>query len=105
MMGSLDSCRLGPIRNNETDVFIDSRNAHHENDKKIQKYQWVTGGIKMGQKYKMKTEPMLEKLTAAGYLEWRDDKHFLTEKGKKAGGQFKTGRFGAYFLWPQELAL
>ena len=38
-----------------------------------------------------------------GYLEWRDDKHFLTKKGKKAGGQFKTGRFGAYFLWPEDL--
>ena len=105
MMGSLDSCRLGPIRNNETDVFIDSRNAHHKKIKKSQNTSGLLAASKWGQKHKMKTEPMFEKLAAAGDLEWRDDKHFLTEKGKKAGGQFKTGRFGVYFLWPQELAL
>ena len=68
-----------------------------------------SGGLlttsKMAAKHGMKTEPFLEKLVAAGYLEWREDKHFLTSEGKKAGGQFKTGRFGAYFLWPEDLAI
>nr|WP_311463748.1 phospholipase D family protein [uncultured Ottowia sp.] len=79
--------------------------AHHEDDEKSENASGLLTTSKLAQKHKMKTEPMLEKLTAAGYLEWRDDKHFLTEQGKKAGGQFKTGRFGAYFLWPEDLVL
>ena len=79
--------------------------AHHEDDEKSENASGLLTTSKLAQKHKMKTEPMLEKLTAAGYLEWRDDKHSLTEKGKKVGGQFKTGRFGAYFLWPEDLVL
>lgn len=79
--------------------------AHHEDDEKSENASGLLTTSKLAQKHKMKTEPMLEKLTAAGYLEWRDDKHSLTEQGKKVGGQFKTGRFGAYFLWPEDLVL
>lgn len=49
----------------------------------------------------LKTDELLEKLVAMGYLELREAKHYLTAKGKEAGGEFRTGqKFGSYFLWP-----
>ena len=51
------------------------------------------------------TQEFLDILTAAGYLEVREDKHYLTDKGKEVGGEFRTGRYGPYFLWPTSLSL
>lgn len=56
---------------------------------------------KLAQKLGMKTNEFVEKLVASGYLETRDDKHYLTAKGKEAGGEFRMSpKFGIYFLWP-----
>ena len=58
---------------------------------------------KLAQKHGMKTGPFIDKLIAAGYLIQKDGETVLSEQGKKVGGQFKTGRFGDYFLWPEDL--
>jgi len=56
---------------------------------------------KLAQKLGMKTNEFVDKLVASGYLETHDDKHFLTAKGKEAGGEFRMSpKFGTYFLWP-----
>lgn len=56
---------------------------------------------KLAQKLGMKTSEFVEKLIAFGYLEARNDKHYLTAKGKEAGGEFRMSpKFGTYFLWP-----
>lgn len=56
---------------------------------------------KLAQKLGMKTNDFVEKLVVSGYLEARDDKHYLTAKGKEAGGEFRMSpKFGTYFLWP-----
>ncbi len=56
---------------------------------------------KLAQKLGMKTSEFVEKLVTSGYLEVRGDKHFLTAKGKEAGGEFRMSpKFGTYFLWP-----
>jgi len=56
---------------------------------------------KLAQKLGMKTNDFIEKLVVSGYLEARDDKHYLTPKGKEAGGEFRMSpKFGTYFLWP-----
>lgn len=56
---------------------------------------------KLAQKLGMKTNEFIEKLIASGYLEARDEKHYLTAKGKAAGGEFRVSpKFGIYFLWP-----
>lgn len=56
---------------------------------------------RLAQKFGMKTNEFIEKLIASGYLEPRDDKHYLTAKGKAAGGEFRVSpKFGIYFLWP-----
>ena len=61
---------------------------------------------KVAQKLGMKTAEFLEKLTATGFLELRDGKHYLTQRGKESGGDFRSGsRFGPYFLWPEDFKL
>lgn len=57
---------------------------------------------KLSQKLGCKTAELLDRLGAAGYLEVREEKHFLTAKGKEAGGEFRTSKFGPYFLWPED---
>jgi len=61
---------------------------------------------KLAQKLGMKTNEFIEKLVASGHLEARDDKHYLTAKGKEAGGEFRMSpKFGIYFLWPMNFKL
>jgi len=61
---------------------------------------------KLAQKLGMKTNDFIEKLVVFGYLEARDDKHYLTVKGKEAGGEFRISqKFGTYFLWPVSFKL
>lgn len=59
---------------------------------------------KLARKLGLKTAELMDQLIAGDYLELKADKHHLTEKGKEAGGDFRmSGRFGAYFLWPENL--
>jgi len=52
------------------------------------------------------TNALIEQLVGAGYLEAKDGKHYLTAKGKQAGGEFRMSpKFGPYFLWPEALKL
>ncbi|NOQ35046.1 MAG: DNA repair protein [Methylococcaceae bacterium] len=60
---------------------------------------------KLAKKLGKKTDELLEVLVNHNYLEFSDDKHRLTSKGKQAGGEYKTGRFGEYFLWADDLTL
>ena len=86
---------------------IDKNTAHAgaAQDDKTEHGGGLLTTSKLAQKYKMKTDELLEKLAANGYLEQRGDKSFLTEKGKQVGGQFRTGKFGIYFLWPEDLVI
>ncbi len=53
-----------------------------------------------------KTQELIEKLLAKGFLEGEPAKHTLTETGKAAGGEYRySKRFGPYFLWPKDLSL
>jgi len=59
---------------------------------------------KLAQKLGMKTHELIEKLVASGHLEPKEEKHYLTAKGKEVGGEFRMSpRFGPYFLWPESL--
>ena len=58
---------------------------------------------KLAQKIGLKTNELLDRLITEQYLEVRDSKNYLTEKGKSAGGEFRMSpKFGPYFLWPTE---
>ncbi len=61
---------------------------------------------KLAVKLGLKTAEAFEKLMAKGYLTLTENgKHFLTETGKTAGGEFRTGQYGAYFLWHENTEL
>jgi hypothetical protein len=58
---------------------------------------------KLAQKLGLKAADLLSRATENGYLMLSGDKHVLTPKGEKAGVEFVAkGRFGPYFLWPQD---
>lgn len=61
---------------------------------------------KLAQKLGTKTADLLSRATEHGYLVLNGDKHVLTPKGETAGVEFVAkGRFGPYFLWPQDFQL
>ncbi|MBS0542924.1 MAG: DNA repair protein, partial [Proteobacteria bacterium] len=54
----------------------------------------------------MKTAELTGRLIALGLLELRDERTYLTDKGKEAGGEFRMSpKFGPYFLWPENLSV
>lgn len=61
---------------------------------------------KLGQRYKLKTPELIQKLIEAGYLEQNGEKQQLTQKGKDAGGESRVSpKFGPYFLWPADFKI
>jgi len=59
---------------------------------------------RLAQKLGLKTAELLQRLEAAGFLEEREEKPYLTQKGKDHGGEFRMSpRFGPYFIWPASL--
>lgn len=60
---------------------------------------------KLAGKLNIKTSELLEKLLSSGYVEEENEKQTLTDKGVTAGGEAKKGRFGAYFIWPEDFTV
>lgn len=58
---------------------------------------------KLASQLKLKTPELISKLMSMGYIEEVDQKQVLTAKGISAGGEAKVGRFGAYFIWPENI--
>ena len=59
---------------------------------------------KLAQKLGIKTADLLDRLVTSGHLELREGKHYLTQKGKDAGGEFRMSpKFGPFFLWPEDV--
>lgn len=63
-----------------------------------QNYQKLTTS-NLARKLNLTTRELNDKLVAQGFLEVKGDNLFLTDKGKQAGGEFKKGQHGIYFLW------
>lgn len=58
---------------------------------------------KIAENCKVKTTQLYEYFLSKGYLEVKDGKHYLTEKGKEKGAEFRMGKAGPYFLWPKTM--
>ena len=90
------------------EVRISLERVSNETEKK-QEAEESSGKLtssKLAQKLGMKTNEFVEKLVVSGHLEERDGKHYLTDKGKEVGGDFRMSpRFGPYFLWPESFKL
>jgi phosphatidylserine/phosphatidylglycerophosphate/cardiolipin synthase-like enzyme len=68
------------------------------NFEKMQEYAKLTTA-KLAVHYDKSTNEMFGMLVKSGYLDMIKGEYELTEKGKKVGGEKKTGRYGPYFLW------
>lgn len=61
---------------------------------------------KLAKKLSKTTDELLDLLTEKGFLVLENGKHKLTQAGEDIGASFVAkGRFGAYFLWPENLEL
>jgi phosphatidylserine/phosphatidylglycerophosphate/cardiolipin synthase-like enzyme len=61
---------------------------------------------RLARKLGLKTADVLNRAASAGYIEAQGDQYALKPKGEEAGVEFiPKSRFGAYFLWPEDLVL
>lgn len=60
---------------------------------------------KLAAKLKFKTPELIEQLIVGGYVRMSGEKQELTKKGIDVGGEAKIGRYGAYFIWPENFIL
>ncbi|AHJ12428.1 phospholipase D family protein [Sulfurospirillum multivorans] len=60
---------------------------------------------KLATKLKIKTDELLSKLLKDGYLEIKNEKEHLTQKGKDVGGEWRASKYGGYFLWDKEMKI
>ena len=51
------------------------------------------------------TPQLLEKLCSFGFVKESNGEYSLTSKGEATGAEAKKGRFGAYFVWPDNLSI
>jgi phosphatidylserine/phosphatidylglycerophosphate/cardiolipin synthase-like enzyme len=58
---------------------------------------------RLATKLGMKTSELTTRLVSSGFLELRGGKPYLSEKGKRAGAEWRPSKFGGYFLWPDSL--
>lgn len=90
---------LERVTQNEEPKNEDAKNEEGEATSKLT-------SSKLGVRHKLKTAELMDKLLELGYLEMQDGKHYLSVKGKDAGGEFRMSpRFGPYFLWPEDLKI
>ena len=60
---------------------------------------------KLAKLHGMKTSELLGKLSEFGYLQEEEGKQKLTSKSQNLGAEFKFGKHGPYFLWPENIAI
>lgn len=78
-------------------------NTENNAEESIEQSGKVTSS-KIAAKHKLKTHELIDKLVELGLLTLKDSKPYLTDLGKKKGGEFKfSPKFGAYFVWPEDL--
>ncbi|TCB45431.1 DNA repair protein [Acinetobacter terrestris] len=90
---------LDEIKTDKTEV-----ESEPEVDAEPLKFNKLTTA-KLALKVGLKTPELFEKLIAKGYLKLDNEKHFLTDTGKAIGGEFRTGQYGNYFLWHENIEL
>ncbi|WP_374624271.1 phospholipase D family protein [Pandoraea sp.] len=61
---------------------------------------------KLGRRLGLRTNELLERAVAAGYLGLQHGEHVLSPQGASAGIEFiAKSRHGAYYLWPENISL
>lgn len=57
---------------------------------------------KLAIKLEIKTSELMSQLISGGYLKEVDGKHLLDTKGETCGGEARNGKYGRYFIWPED---
>ena len=81
----------GELQAEQTDVSADQ--------------QEMLSTSKLAKKLGTKSSALKNQLTELGFVLIDGDEMSLTEKGKTAGGQTKSGRYGVYVVWPSSLSI
>ena len=67
--------------------------------------QEMLSTTKLAKKLGTKSSVLKSQLTELGFVLIDGDEMNLTEKGKTAGGQTRSGRYGEYVVWPSSLSI
>ena len=67
--------------------------------------QEMLSTTKLAKKLGTKSSVLKSQLTELGFVLIDGDEMNLTEKGKNAGGQTRSGRYGEYVVWPSSLSI
>ena len=60
---------------------------------------------KLAKKLGKKTDELIKELISLAYVEIKNEKEILTQKGIESGGEQKKGRYGDYFLWEEDFSI
>lgn len=84
----------------EVRISLEKITNESENKVEVKNSTGKLTSSKLAQKLGIKTTELNDKLIELGYLEPKDGKYYLTNKGKEAGGEFHMSpKYGYYFLW------
>ena len=87
------------------EVKIEENLPETESEEETQSFTKLTTS-KLAAKHKFKTADLLETFVQKGYLSVHENgKHYLTEQGKKIGGEFRSSQYGGYFLWSEDMMI
>lgn len=92
--------KVTPVQSSETKVQSSATDETDTGTSQDKGQFSKLSSSRIAKQLNMKTADFMEKVVALGYLELKGDKHWITQKAKDTGVEFKTGRHGAYFLWP-----
>jgi phosphatidylserine/phosphatidylglycerophosphate/cardiolipin synthase-like enzyme len=81
---------------------VTSKPNNNKNNLEEKKYSQLTTS-KLAKKMGKTTNELTQELIKKGYLEIKNKKEELTNKGKDAGAKSSKGQFGTYFLWDENL--
>lgn len=59
----------------------------------------------LAKKHGLQTKELFGLLNAKSYIVRNNDQWELTEKGSKAGGDYRDGAHGPYIVWPEDITL
>lgn len=87
------------------EIRVSVEKVENNEKQETKKFEKLTSS-KLAQKLGIKTNELTEKFVDLGYLELKDGKHYITKKGKEAGGEFHLSqKYGSYFLWDENMKI
>lgn len=87
----------------ETQAKIEGAPVASESQKKAKSNYDKLTTANLAKKAGLTTTEAFERLEQVGLLEKRDGRPWITDAGRRVGGEFRTGSHGPFFLWPKDV--